>query len=53
LGDLNGNPTGAAVVAGVGVLVLWLGVRLWRRCRRGPRGANGLSMSAHLMKKHD
>lgn len=53
LGDLNANPAGAAVVAVAGLLVLLLGMWLWRRSGRGPRSSGGLSMSAHLMKKHD
>ena len=53
LGDLNANPAGAAVVAVAGLLVLLLGMWLWRRIGRGPRSSGGLSMSANLMKKHD
>jgi len=53
MGDLGASPTGAALVAAAGLLVFYLGVLLWRRCRRRQRGASGLSMSAHLMKKHD
>lgn len=53
LAELNANPAGATVVAVVGLMVLLLGLWLWRRCRRGPGRSNGLSMSAHLMKKHD
>ncbi|RMU23874.1 hypothetical protein ALP34_02632, partial [Pseudomonas savastanoi pv. glycinea] len=45
-------PGGAAFVAVGGLLVLYLGVWLWRRCRR-QRSASGLSISAHLMKKHN
>ncbi|MFJ4145318.1 hypothetical protein [Pseudomonas sp. NPDC089734] len=53
LGDLDATPTGAAVIAALGMSVLYIGIRLWRRCRRHRRQANGLSLSAHLMKKHD
>jgi hypothetical protein len=53
LGDLDASPGGAAVIAAVGLLVLFLGTWLWRRCRRRQRRGSGLSMSAHLMKKHD
>ncbi|GFM83749.1 hypothetical protein PSCICN_44410 [Pseudomonas cichorii] len=53
LGDLDSTPAGAAVITGIGLLVLYLGIWLWRRCRRRQRRAKGLSMSAHLMKKHD
>ncbi|RRV07320.1 hypothetical protein EGJ27_11575 [Pseudomonas sp. v388] len=52
-GDLDASPGGAAVVAGSGLVVLLLGIALWRRCRRRRRQGHGLSMSAHLMKKHD
>ncbi|RMQ41701.1 hypothetical protein ALQ04_00479 [Pseudomonas cichorii] len=53
LGDLDATPAGAGVIAVSGLLVLYLGIWLWRRCRRHRRRARGLSMSAHLMKKHD
>ncbi|MDF2643412.1 MAG: hypothetical protein K0R45_2686 [Pseudomonas sp.] len=53
LGDLDASPGGAAVIAAIGLVVLYLGIALWRRCRRRRRQAHGLSMSAHLMKKHD
>jgi hypothetical protein len=53
IGDLDATPGGAAVVAAIGLLVLYLGIALWRRCRRRQRQGGGLSMSAHLMKKHD
>ena len=53
IGELNTSPRGAAVVAALGLFVLYLGFALWRRCRRRHRQARGLSMSAHLMKKHD
>ncbi|RMO97301.1 hypothetical protein ALQ33_00189 [Pseudomonas syringae pv. philadelphi] len=52
LGELNASPGGAAFVAVGGLLVFYLGVWLWRRCRRQP-GASGLSISAHLLKKHN
>jgi ABC-type nickel/cobalt efflux system permease component RcnA len=52
LGELNASPGGAAFVAVSGLLVFCLGVWLWRRCRR-QRSASGLSISAHLMKKHN
>lgn len=53
IGDLGTSPGGAAVVGVIGLFVLYLGIALWRRCRRRSRQAHGLSMSAHLMKKHD
>lgn len=53
LGELNGNPAGAAVVLGMGLLVLYVGVWFWRRGRLRRRRAQGLNLSPHLMKKHD
>lgn len=53
LGDLNSTPTGSAVITVVGLLVLYVGVSLWRRCRRRLRQGRSLNMSPHLMKKHD
>ena len=53
LGELNSNRAGAAVVLVIGLFVLYLGVWLWRRCRRRSRQSNALNMSPHLMKKHD
>lgn len=52
LGELNASPGGAAFVAIGGLLVLYMGVWLWRRCRR-QRSGGGLSISSHLMKKHN
>ncbi|MGE8068600.1 hypothetical protein [Pseudomonas sp. NPDC089569] len=53
LGELNTNRVGAGVILAIGLFVLYLGVLLWRRCRRRSRQAQGLNMSPHLMKKHD
>ena len=53
LGELNCNRAGAAVILVIGLFVLYLGVWLWRRCRRRSRQSNALNMSPHLMKKHD
>ena len=53
LGELNASPGGSALLLGVGLLVLWLGVWLWRRSRRKMRQPWELNMSPHLMKKHD
>ena len=35
------------------VLLLWLGVRFWRRSRIRLRRGRELNLSPHLMKKHD
>ena len=53
LGELNASPLGAALVVFGGLLVLYVGIWLWRRCRLGRRLKSGLNMSPHLMKKHD
>ena len=53
LGELNNNRPGAAVVLGLGLLSLYLGVWSWRRSRLRLRRARGLNLSPHLMKKHD
>ena len=53
LGELNASPGGSALLLGIGVLVLWLGVWLWRRSRRKMRQPLSLNIAAHLMKKHD
>ena len=45
--------TGAAIVAVVGLVLLYLGVALWRRCRRRLRSGGSLDMAPHLLKKHD
>lgn len=52
LGDLNTSTGGALVLVGVGLVVLYVGVWLWRRSRRR-RHPSGLNLSPHLMKKHD
>ncbi|MCS3511369.1 hypothetical protein [Pseudomonas grimontii] len=53
LGELNASPGGSAILAVVGLLVLWLGVWLWRRSRRKMRQPLSLNIASHLMKKHD
>lgn len=53
LGELTGTSLGAAIISVVGLLILYLGVALWRRCRRRLRQGRSLNMSPHLMKKHD
>ena len=53
LGDLNATPMGSAIILAVGLLFLYFGVALWRRCRRRARQSRELNMSPHLMKKHD
>jgi membrane protein implicated in regulation of membrane protease activity len=53
MGELNTNRVGAAVILVIGLFVLYIGVWLWRRCRRRSRQSRELNMSPHLMKKHD
>lgn len=53
LGELNANPTGAAVMLAGGLLLLYLGVRFWRLSRLRLRRNRELNLSPHLMKKHD
>jgi NhaP-type Na+/H+ or K+/H+ antiporter len=50
---LNASPLGSAIILAVGLFVLYIGVWLWRRCRRRSRQSRELNMSPHLMKKHD
>ncbi|MBM7059291.1 hypothetical protein JQX08_01090 [Pseudomonas sp. UL073] len=53
LGNFNAS-TGAAIALLItGLLLLWFGVLAWRACRRKLRRGNDLSLSPHLMKKHD
>lgn len=48
------STSGALILAACGVLALYLGITLWRRCRRRMRRGNGgLDLAPHLMKKHD
>ncbi|ALH99926.1 hypothetical protein C1Y08_19075 [Pseudomonas sp. FW306-02-F02-AA] len=53
LGELNTSRAGAAVVLALGLLLLYVGVALWRRCRRRMRQPRELNLAPHLMKKHD
>ena len=53
LGELNTNRVGSAVILAIGLFVLYIGVWLWRRCRRRSRQSQELNISPHLMKKHD
>lgn len=53
LGELNASPGGSALLLGIGVLVVWLGVWLWRRSRRRMRQPLSLNIASHLLKKHD
>ncbi len=45
LGELNTNRVGSAVILAIGLFVLYIGVWLWRRCRRRSRQSQELNMS--------
>lgn len=53
LQELNTNKPLSSILTGAGLLLLWLGVRFWRRSRIRLRRGRELSLSPHLMKKHD
>ncbi|WP_339532865.1 hypothetical protein [Pseudomonas mucidolens] len=53
LGELNASPAGSAILLVIGLLILWFGIWLWRRCRRRMRQPLSLNIASHLMKKHD
>ncbi|MEN5037366.1 hypothetical protein [Pseudomonas sp. TWI929] len=53
LQELNANKPLSSILTGAGLLLLWLGVRFWRRSRIRLRRGRELSLSPHLMKKHD
>ena len=51
--ELNSNPAGASAVLVAGLVLLYLGVWLWRLSRRRMRRPRDLNMAPHLMKKRD
>ncbi|QVM92821.1 hypothetical protein JYG34_07255 [Pseudomonas entomophila] len=53
LAELNANQPLAATLAVVGIVLLYFGVRGWRRSRIRLRRGHGLNLAPHLMKKHD
>ncbi|NIE73885.1 hypothetical protein F3J44_26145 [Pantoea sp. Tr-811] len=53
LAELNANRPLASTLAVVGLLLLYFGVRFWRRSRIRLRRGRELNLSPHLMKKHD
>ena len=53
LGPLNDSPAAASAFIVIGLLLLCVGVLLWRRCRRRLHRPSDLSMAPHLMKKRD
>lgn len=50
---LHLDPASGGVLLGLGLLGLWLGVRLWRTARARARRNAGLSLSPRLLKKRD
>lgn len=53
LAELNANRPLSGILLAVGLLLLWMGVRFWRRSRIRLRRGQELNLSPHLMKKHD
>lgn len=53
LGSLNDSGGDAWGLLIVGLVLLALGIIIWRRCRQRLRFKEGLSLSPHLMKKRD
>jgi membrane protein implicated in regulation of membrane protease activity len=53
LGALNDSPGAAGVLLALGLLLLWSGIVVWRKCRRRLRRPNDLSLAPHLMKKRN
>ncbi|QJQ19712.1 hypothetical protein HG549_07060 [Pseudomonas sp. SK] len=53
LAELNANKPLSGVLSMAGLLLLWLGVRFWRRSRIRLRRGRELNLAPHLMKKHD
>jgi len=53
LAELNSNRPLSSILTVLGLLLLYLGVRFWRRSRIRLRRGRELSLSPHLMKKHD
>ncbi|MBD1550719.1 hypothetical protein [Pseudomonas typographi] len=53
LEGLDTSTTGGAILLAIGLVLLYLGIALWRRCRRRMRRGPDLAMAPGLMKKHD
>lgn len=55
MGPMNDSVGSAIALVLFGLFLLWGGVYVWRRCRRRLRRrySHDLSMSPHLLKKHD
>ncbi|MHC6224621.1 hypothetical protein ACYU03_07545 [Pseudomonas sp. X10] len=53
LAEINANRPVAVTLTVIGLLMLYLGVRFWRRSRIRLRRGRELNLSPHLMKKHD
>jgi membrane protein implicated in regulation of membrane protease activity len=53
LGPLNDSAIAAGLFAAFGLILLYFGTMLWRRCRRRSRHSSDLNMAPHLLKKRD
>ncbi len=53
LAELNANRPLSVILLVMGLLMLYFGVRFWRRSRIRLRRGRELNLSPHLMKKHD
>jgi hypothetical protein len=53
LGPLNDSAIAASLSTLIGLTLLYLGITLWRRCRRRSRHSSNLNMAPHLLKKRD
>lgn len=53
IAGLDESPGTAAFILGLGLLLLWAGIRVWRLCRRRLHRPSDLSLSPELMKKRD
>lgn len=53
LGPLNESAVGASLCGLLGLSLLYLGVSLWRRCRRRSRDSGDLNLAPHLLKKRN
>lgn len=50
---LHIEPMAGGILLAIGLVALWLGVKLWRLARARARRSDGLSLSPRLMKKRE
>lgn len=53
LGPLNDSAVAASLFSVIGLTLLYVGIMLWRRCRRRARHSSDLNMAPHLLKKRN